>query len=160
MNQRTPFVGSASLVARAIGRFRTSQSGAAAVELAVVSPLLLLLMIGVVDYGRAFYTSVTVANAARAGAEFGAHDPATTGDTVDMRKFAQSDAQEAGTITVSARRYCQCAGVLQACTACASGAAPDVFVEVTATKILSTLLPYPGLPRTLTISRTATFRSQ
>jgi Flp pilus assembly protein TadG len=141
-------------------RFWRTDAGSAALELAVISPLILLLLIGVVDYGRAFFTSVTVTNAARAGAEFGAQGPTTSGDTVAMRKFAQGDAQEAGTISVSARRYCECGGVSHACTACASGAAPDVFVEVTATKALSMLLPYPGLPRTVTITRTATFRSQ
>jgi Flp pilus assembly protein TadG len=143
-------------------RFWRADAGSAALELAVISPLILLLLIGVVDYGRAFFTSVTVTNAARAGAEFGAQGPQTSGDTVAMRKFAQADAQEAGAITISARRYCECgAGVSDpACTACTLGAAPDVFVEVTATKAFSMLLPYPGLPRTVTITRTATFRSQ
>jgi Flp pilus assembly protein TadG len=149
-----------ALSRRFIVRFWRADAGGAALELAVISPLILLLLIGVVDYGRAFFTSVTVTNAARAGAEFGAQGPVTSGDTVGMRKFAQADGQDAGTITVSARRYCECAGVSHACTACASGAAPDVFVEVTATKALSMLLPYPGLPGTVTIRRTATFRSQ
>jgi Flp pilus assembly protein TadG len=143
-----------------LAKFWRADAGGAALELIVILPLILLLLIGVADYGRAFFTSVAVTNAARAGAEFGAQGPSTSGDTVSMRKFAQSDAQEAGSITVSARRYCECAGVSHACTACAGGEAPAVFVEVTATKALSMLLPYPGLPRTVTISRTATFRSQ
>lgn len=144
-----------------VGRFQRSQRGSAAIELAVVSPLLLLLIIGVLDYGRAFYTSITVANAARAGAEYGAEGPVQSANIAGMMDFAQGDGQDAGTLTLSARRYCECAGTAAACTtACAGGAAPDVFVEVTATKALSMLLPYPGLPSTLSIARTATFRSQ
>ena len=147
---------------RSDNRFRRARSGGALVELVVVFPILLLLIIGAVDYGRAFYTSVTVANAARAGAEFGARDLALTGDTVSMKQFAQSDGQEAGTLTLSARRYCECGpGVTNGgCTACGSGAAPDVYVEVTASKSLNMFLPYPGLPSSVLITRTATFRNQ
>jgi hypothetical protein len=82
-------------------------------------------------------------------------------DFTGMQDFAQGDGQEAGTLTVSARRYCECGGAAHSCSsACGSGAAPDVFIEVTASKSLTTLLRYPGLPTTLAISRTATFRSQ
>jgi Flp pilus assembly protein TadG len=154
---RTPVNG----LLKMVGRFRRSEFGGAAIELAVVSPLLLLLLIGVVDYGRAFYTSITVSNAARAGAEYGAQGPIQSGDIAGMKAFAQGDGQEAGTLTVNARRYCECGGAAAPCsTVCTGGAAPDVFIEVTATKSLSMLLPYPGLPSTLAIARTATFRSQ
>ncbi len=141
--------------------FRRSHSGSAVVELALILPFLLLLIVGVVDYGRAFYTSITVANAARAGAEYGASDPAFSGDTIGMKNFAQGDGQEAGTLTLSARRYCECGGVAQSCSDfCPSGAAPDVFVEVTAGKSLSLFFSYPGLPSAVSIVRKATFRSQ
>ncbi len=141
-------------------RFLPSDSGGALLELAVIAPLLLLLLVGAVDYGRAFYTSVTVANAARAGAEYGAQNVAMSVDTAGMKNFAQGDGQDAGTLNLSATHFCQCAGVAHACTMCGGGVAPEVYVQVTATKPLSTLLKYPGLPATITIVRTATFRSQ
>jgi len=154
-------VANARSLFNAVGRLRRSQSGSAAVELALVLPILLLLIIGVVDYGRAFYTSITVANAARAGAEYGAQGPATSVDTAGMKTFAQGDGQDAGTLTLSAQTYCECAGAVQVCTStCPGGIAPDVFVEVTATKAVSMFFDYPGLPDTLTIVRKATFRSQ
>jgi Flp pilus assembly protein TadG len=49
-------------------RGRCRERGAAAVEFALVLPLLLLLVGGIVDYGRYFSTQVTLANAAREGA--------------------------------------------------------------------------------------------
>lgn len=143
-----------------LGRFRRSSFGGAAVELAVIFPVLLLLFIGAVDYGRLYYTSITVANAARAGAEYGARDFTTSGDTDSMKAFAQQDGLEAGTLTLSARRYCQCGGAANGCTACSGGAAPDVFIEVVATKSVAMSLPYPGLPSSVSITRTATFRVQ
>ncbi|GGB43479.1 hypothetical protein GCM10011492_38090 [Flexivirga endophytica] len=44
------------------------EHGASAVEFALVLPLLVLLIGGMVDFGRAFYTEVTLTNAAREGA--------------------------------------------------------------------------------------------
>lgn len=144
-----------------VKRFKVSSHGGAAVELAVVFPILVLLIIGVVDYGRVFYTSITVANAARAGAEWGAHNPFLATDTVEMKNRAQADGQEAGTLIKSARYYCQCGGVPNGtCSVCGSGAAPEVFVEVTASKTVNMLLPYPGIPNNFSITRKATFRSQ
>lgn len=49
--------------------------GAAAVEFAVVLPLLVLLLLGGADFGRCFYSAMAVTNAARAGAEYGAMHP-------------------------------------------------------------------------------------
>ncbi len=138
------------------------RKGGAAVELAVVFPMIVLLVIGAVDYGRVFYTAVTVANAARAGAEYGASSPPTSAsDLVGMRTYAQADGNNAGTLTLASARYCECSGVANAsCTACTGGVAPEVFVEVTAAKTVNMLLPYPGLPSSFTLTRKATIRSQ
>lgn len=49
-------------------RGQPATRGAAAVEFALVLPLLLLVVGGVVDFGRALYTNVILTNAAREGA--------------------------------------------------------------------------------------------
>ena len=142
-------------------RLPRSSRGGAAVELAVVFPVLLLLIVGAIDYGRMYFTSVTVANAARAGAEYGAQDVATSQKIAAIQNFALLDGADAGnTLRIAARTYCECAKASHACTACTGGAAPDIFVEVIATDTISTLLPYPGLPTRVPIVRKATFRSQ
>jgi len=46
--------------------------GASAVELAIVLPLLMTIVLGTVDIGRAFTTRCALANAVRVGAETGA----------------------------------------------------------------------------------------
>ena len=53
-------------------RFRQSDTGQTLVEFALVLPLMLILMFGIVDFGRAFYTWLTVTNAAREGARVAA----------------------------------------------------------------------------------------
>ncbi len=58
------------------GRFirdcRIRRAGAAAVEFALVLPLLVLLVFGCVDLGRSIGAYIIVSNAARVGAEYGA----------------------------------------------------------------------------------------
>jgi Flp pilus assembly protein TadG len=49
-------------------RHSLRERGAAAVEMALVLPLLLLIVGGIVDFGRFFYTQNIVVNAAREGA--------------------------------------------------------------------------------------------
>jgi Flp pilus assembly protein TadG len=142
-------------------RFWRSTNGAAAAEFAVLFPILAILIVGLVDFGRVYYTGVTVANAARTGAEYGSTDPANSGDTTGMRLAAQQDGAEAGTVDISARRFCLCGGSSASCTVlCGSGAAPEVYVEVSARTSFATLLPYPGLPGAFLITRKAIFRAQ
>src|SRR5688572_27017420 len=59
-------------------RHPRSISGSAIVELAVVGPLLVLMVLGVADFGRVLYTSIILSHAARAGAQYGAQTNATT----------------------------------------------------------------------------------
>ena len=104
---------------------------------------------------------MTVANAARAGADWGAFNGAVTEtDTAAWKTVAQTDGAEAGTLTFTPRWFCECAGAAHSCTACTGGAAPEVYVELTASKTVTTFFSYPGLPSSITVSRKAIFRSQ
>jgi hypothetical protein len=51
------------------------ERGSGLLEMAVVIPLLLLLLVGVVDFGRAFHYQIVITNAAREGARYGSHFP-------------------------------------------------------------------------------------
>jgi Flp pilus assembly protein TadG len=55
---------------RATRRRKATDRGAAMVEFAIMLPLLLLVIAGIVDLGRAFFTQVTLTNAAREGARY------------------------------------------------------------------------------------------
>lgn len=58
-----------------------TRSGAAAVEFAVVLPVLVLLLVGGADLGRCFYSTIAVANAARAGAQYASMTPYDVNNT-------------------------------------------------------------------------------
>ena len=53
-------------------RFRETEAGQSLVEFTMILPLFLVLLFGMVDFGRAFYTWLLVTNAAREGARIAA----------------------------------------------------------------------------------------
>jgi Flp pilus assembly protein TadG len=58
-------------------RIHRPQAGQTAVEFALILPILVLILMGVFDFGRAFYAYSVVANAAREGARAGVYFRAT-----------------------------------------------------------------------------------
>jgi Flp pilus assembly protein TadG len=62
------------------------ERGAAAVEMALILPFLLLLVGGIVDFGRFFYTQNIVVNAAREGARSRALGYTTTDSTTRVNQ--------------------------------------------------------------------------
>jgi Flp pilus assembly protein TadG len=63
---------------RTLRRRARSERGAAAVEFAIVVPLLFLLIFGIIDFGFGFHAWDAAENAAREGARVAAVDPSTT----------------------------------------------------------------------------------
>lgn len=143
-------------------RFRGSEAGGAAVELAILLPVLILLAIGAAEFGRVYFASIGVASAARAGAQYGSQSVAASSDTVGMNLAANAEAGSVGSVSPVSLRICRCAdGSVTSCTAqCPMIGYPEVFVQTTATKTVTFLLKYPGLPASTTVSRTAVFRVQ
>lgn len=79
-------------------KLRRRDVGAAMVEFALVLPLMLLVIGGVVDFGRMLFTEVTLTNAAREGARAAVVSTATT---TDIQNRAQA-ASPGLTITTAA----------------------------------------------------------
>jgi len=73
-----------------------SQSGQSLYEMALLAPLLLTLLLGVIELGRYAYISILVANAARAGAAYGAQSLTHSADATDIAIAATNDFQNNG----------------------------------------------------------------
>lgn len=146
----------------AFGRaYCRSETGTAFVELAVVLPLLILFVVGAVEFGRLYFAGITVANAARAGAQFGAQNLGMTSNFAGMTLAAQNEARDLGTISNFPSRFCGCPdGSVPACSTTCGTDAPQVFVKDSAVKSVALILRYPGLQSTVNVSRTAVFRVQ
>jgi Flp pilus assembly protein TadG len=78
---------------------RLDRQGAAAVEFAIVLPLLVLLTFGCVDLGRSVAAYIICSNAARVGAEYGATHGYTpfTYSTWQSQVIAQANQEMQGT---------------------------------------------------------------
>lgn len=141
----------------------TSKRGAALIELAIVTPLLMLFLLGAAEFGRVYFAAITVANAARAGAQFGAQEGQSS-NFPGMTAAAREEAADLGTISNFPSNFCRCPdGSAPSCTSgatCTGFGAPEVFVKDSVVKSVSLLLKYPGFPSTITVSRVAVFRSQ
>lgn len=81
----TPFIN------RTRSRHRDSRAGAAAVECALVSPLLVLLILGAVDVGQYANVYQKVSDASRVGARFAVqHDTSTTSEVeTEVRNYLE-----------------------------------------------------------------------
>ena len=137
--------------------------GQALVEFALISPLSFLLFIGCLDFGRVFYSAMTITHAARAGAQYGAQNNNTSGDFGGMTQAALDSAGDLTGVTVTPERFCLCAdGSSVDCITgvCNPEGVPQVYVRVTAQKTFTTLFPYPGIPGTTNLNRQATVRLQ
>lgn len=64
--------------------------GAAAVEFALVLPILLLLVIGILEFGRAYHVQTTLSNAARDGVRVMALQDSVTAARTTTKASAQS----------------------------------------------------------------------
>lgn len=68
-----------------MSRRHSADRGAAAVETAIVSMFLLVLVLGIVDLGRAIATNISVRDAVQEGAMYGAFTPEVTALEIDAR---------------------------------------------------------------------------
>lgn len=84
-------------------RLLSCQSGAAAVEFALVFPLLVVFLMGIIDFGRAWHRNQVITDAAREGARWAVvKDGATKAETVTQivqDRLALSNLDWDGTVT-------------------------------------------------------------
>jgi hypothetical protein len=125
-----------------------------------------------IEFGRLMFFSIQVANAARAGAQYGALSyPNTTNG--NMQVAAQNDAQNSiANVQASAQYVCSCwnpasatmtpsAPTVGGCSApCSTGGHLVTYAQVTVTGTMYPMLNYGalGLPSQWTVSRVATIR--
>lgn len=174
--------GSRSCISQA--RSLRSQSGQSLVEVALLTPLLLALLIGGIELGRYAYIAILVGNAARAGTAYGAQSLVLSVDTAGIQAAADNDYQNNGQkvcnptgkppvttscLTVTSATSCGCdnGGTITSAN-CSTSVDPTagscvagtwvVMVSVTASGTFNSLFNFPGIPSSITVSRTSTMR--
>jgi Flp pilus assembly protein TadG len=140
---------------------RSAERGQSLLEMAFLTPVLLLLMVGIIEVGRFAYYSIEVTNAARAAVQYGAQSPADAKDTAGLRQAALRDASDVSGITVTSTELCACSdspAVFLSCPASGCAGHPVIFVQVDTTANISPLFHYPGLPTAFTTNGHAIMR--
>ena len=140
--------------------------GASLVELALVTPILFLLLMGAVDFGRAYYVGLEVADAAHAGAEYGSQNPS---NIAGITAAATQSAPNLPNLTVTAPTWgCECSDGSSYTASCTTtptctetairGSNVVNRVQVTTSSAYTTVIPWPFIPSSITLSDTATVR--
>jgi Flp pilus assembly protein TadG len=139
---------------------RPRSKGSAALELALVLPLLLLILAGTMEFGRVFHVGSAVWGAARAGTQYGVQSVAKSQDLAGMEQAARNDAPGTAGLQVTTSRFCTCInGTSVACGT--SGCTPKrIYVKVVTSAVFQTLASYPGVPNSSTVRAQSTLRVQ
>ncbi len=137
-------------------RLKGSESGTSAIEFAILAPVFVLLVLGLIDFGRYMYYSILAAHAARAGVQYGAQNVYSAADTVGMQTAAGADAP--GGFTTVASHYCLLNGSAAMCGTGTPPAGNTYYVKVIVSGNFSPIISYPGLPHSMTISSAAQMR--
>lgn len=142
-----------------------SEQGTAVVEFAILAPVLIFLLIGLIEVGRYTYFAILASNAARAGVQYGAQTTATAADISGIQTAAQNDGSGLPSSwgTPAATNYCLVTnsdGSLG--SACPATGTPQTnwtyFVRVTVSGTINPMIRFPGIPTAVPVSATAVMR--
>ena len=136
--------------------------GSVAAEFAILAPIILLIIAATADFGSLIRQSAALAGATRIGAEYARFHPA---DLTGIKGAMQNSMSFCPQLSFPANfsQSCECDdGTAIACSqSCATVDRPGpnrVFMRITANQAVVLLVPWPGLPNSL--SSTTEMRSQ
>jgi len=127
------------------------------VEFALSSTLLFLFLFGTADFGRLFYYSIEVANAAAAGADYGSFKSSNMTDTAGISTAAKNEAPEISNLKVDSSQVCQ---DNNGASALCNAAGAYQYVQVTTSYTFQTLANYPLIPASVNLTKTVMMRGK
>ncbi len=135
-----------------------SESGVATLEMALILTLMVSIFAGVIDYSLATQETVSVQEAASAGAEFGV-SPGNENNTAGMKAAAVAAAYGVKNFTATASVIYTCTpggATVTSTTTCTAATYTDAgtpikYVVVNTSATLPSIFAYPGMPKNLTV---------
>lgn len=120
------------MLIKSIYKFARDQRGVSAVEFALVVPVLLICLVGVVDMGNVVFKRADMESALRSGVQYfmnGGDDLAKAEEVVNESWTTKPEG-----VTIVAERFCLCGTVVHACNAlCDDDTYPMSFNRLRAT---------------------------
>jgi Flp pilus assembly protein TadG len=145
---------------RRLARFRVEDRASSLIECALLLPMVIVLLLGSVDFGRAFYVNLEVAAAAEAGALYGVQNPS---DTSGMQAAAILDAPDINLLSSTATYGTECSDGTMVTSSnlpvpsCSVNAV--TYVEVTTSMVYKPYFTYPGMGATWSLASKARLRT-
>ncbi len=137
-----------------------SESGQALVELSIAISLLVLILLGAVEFGQIAYSSIEVANAAKAGVQYGAQSGYTAADSTGIQNAAQGSAPNLSGMVVNSSVACVCSD--GSASTCLNTDCPNSHIEETVTVTtqyaLSPIVRIPQFGSSMTLRGSASQR--
>lgn len=133
--------------------------GSAAVEFAMIMPILVALLVFTFDLGTGGYVKARVESAAQAGTTYvEAHGWDQQGITRSVL-----EATNLRGVNIQAALSCNCVSGTDIVPAtcggtCPNGARAGLYAKVTASSVYAPVIPYPGIDRSLTLSASSIVR--
>lgn len=137
--------------------------GGVALEFALMTPILVFTILGMLDFARVLAADSRAANAALAGVHFGMQSPAHAADIDGIIRAARADARDtAEELGITAQQSCACAnGAAILCSlSCEDGDKPIMHVKVSVSHEYETMMDYPMFTNPVPLFREAEFRVQ
>lgn len=144
---------------------QANQRGAAVVELALVITLLLLLLLGAADFGRAMYARIVIQGMANAGAHYGTRLAGAYTDTPGIQAAAIADAGGLSgyVITSSDSCYCSSGGPCNGVCGGSTETDPTPY-RILTVSVSYTFVPvvthFPGVPSSIPMTASVSMRAQ
>ena len=136
------------------------RGGNVSVELALLTPILLLVFLCLVEYGRAYTEQLNLGRVARAQLQYAVENlgASTVLDEIDGLSHTTPSGD---TVTSAASRTCTCLGAATGCQALCDGTSlPQMTIQVSATRSLTPIVFFPGHPGALTLTATTAMRAR
>ncbi len=144
---------------------RKAGKGSAAVEFALLVTLMLLLLLGAADFGRALYARLVLQGVANAGAHYGTRLTGAYTDTAGIQAAALADAGGLSGVLVNSSVTCFCS-LGGACNGVCGGPTetdptPYYLLTVSASYTFTPAVPnFPGMPSSIPMSASVSMRAQ
>ncbi len=140
---------------------RNGRRAIATIEFAMVAPLLMMLLAGVLDFAMLLRTATCAADAARAGSAYGSRSESASLDYAGMQTAALNADPGVTGMTAAASRSCKCTdGTSVSCSGSCSDGKLVVYVQVTTQAAAHTLFNYSALHFSNQVTGQASMRAQ
>jgi len=143
--------------------FTKANSGAAAIEFAILGAVLSLIVVAIGDLGMGFYSYLQVQTSAQSGAQYAAvhgfnstavSNAVTSATSVTGIAASPAPTQFCGCVSGTTVAPATCGST------CSDGMTAGTYVTASAQRTYSTLISYPGFPASYNQTATSTVRIQ